>query len=1015
MSFIPENWANFRASGLNVRIHRHKAAWFVPNEAGEVILNDCYKRISSCDEKNASSFLARLPESGFEEYEGRDKHIRPEKISELWLHITNSCNLKCRHCLFSSSPGTGDSLSFASIKGVIDEAYSLGCRMFVLTGGEPFVHPEIKEIISFIIGFPDAHVAVLTNGILQEKMIKAKEIFPGRVHLQISLDGLRESHDLMRGDGSFDRTISSLSILKSHGFAFTISMCVTSGNYVQMPEMVKLAYDCGAENLHFMWYFVKGRGDNEGFVEPSDIFPFLVQAALKAEELSVNLDNISEIASRVFCPQGTITDGSSAAWETLAIGPDMRLYPSAATIGSTELSVGLESGLGQAWKDSQIMKDIRAASIVSLDDPFRFILGGGDFDHSYLSSGSFIGGDPYYELTKDIALWLIAREALKYSGYPGPGLCLKMGDILKTCGEHGPVGLCHSNCLLDLASPDVRSSVGEFYSKAASADSEDILNPVCYPEEYISHIPKKYRFRGYGCGSPVMDAGISDGFHVADLGSGRGIECFIAARLVGKSGKVTGIDMLDPMLERARAGAIEVALNLGYENVEFRKGFLENLPLDDDSCDIITSNCVLNLSPDKRRTFAEIFRVLKPGGRLVVSDVVCDEEPGPLVRNDEKLRGECIAGAMTQKDLLGILKESGFGAVKLIRRFPYRNIGDHDFYSLTFSASKISKGQEEVTVMYRGPFASVTTHSGQFLHAGIECVMDKKEAESLGEEVFILDNQGAIKNMFFGESSCCCAPVDSPASSCCSGAPLPDADSSCCQTGPLRHMSGCMICGARLDYSGTRTDEVSCHYCGVKKVAEVICEAGHFVCDACHSKDSAGIIKKYLLSTKETDMAIMLETLRCHPGIPVHGPEHHAMVAGIVVASYLNIIRGNNEGMIIKAMERGAGIAGGSCGFSGVCGAASGVGIGFAVILDSSPVNPRARKAVQSAVKEVLGEIARLEASRCCQRDSWIALKKASDISEGFLGVKLVCDRVIECRQYADNEDCIGNECPLFM
>jgi 7,8-dihydro-6-hydroxymethylpterin dimethyltransferase len=242
-----------------------------------------------------------------------------------------------------------------------------------------------------------------------------------------------------------------------------------------------------------------------------------------------------------------------------------------------------------------------------------------------------------------------------------PGLRLKMGDILVSCGAHGEVALTHTNCLLAAASPDSRTVVKEFYQAAAETTKEDILNPVCYPEEAISHIPKQFRFRGYGCGSPVLDAGLRPGETVLDLGCGAGVECFIAARLVGAGGRVFGVDMLEAMLARAEQGAAGVAATLGYHNLEFRKGYLEELPLPDSAIDVVLSNCVINLSSHKRRTFAEILRVLKPGGRLVIADVVTETEPDPALKNDEILRGECLAGALTQRDLFGMLGNRGSG------------------------------------------------------------------------------------------------------------------------------------------------------------------------------------------------------------------------------------------------------------------------------------------------------------------------------------------------------------------
>ena len=201
--------------------------------------------------------------------------------------------------------------------------------------------------------------------------------------------------------------------------------------------------------------------------------------------------------------------------------------------------------------------------------------------------------------------------------------------------------------------------VKAFYADAVGDTNEDILNPVCYEETLIRHIPAEFRFRGYGCGSPVLDADIRPGETVVDLGCGGGVECFIAARMVGPKGKAIGVDMLDPMLALARKGAEGVRRNLGYDNLLFKKGYLEELPLAQDSVDAILSNCVMNLSTHKRRAFSGIYDALKPGGRLVISDVVCDREPDGAIRNDATLQGECIGGALTQKDLVGLLEESG--------------------------------------------------------------------------------------------------------------------------------------------------------------------------------------------------------------------------------------------------------------------------------------------------------------------------------------------------------------------
>jgi SAM-dependent methyltransferase len=372
-----------------------------------------------------------------------------------------------------------------------------------------------------------------------------------------------------------------------------------------------------------------------------------------------------------------------------------------------------------------------------------------------------------------------------------PGLLLKMGEVLETCGSQGGVALTHHNCLLAAAQPHSIDTVKAFYQDAAVSEKTDIVNPIGYPEKFISHIPPARRFRGYGCGSPVLEAGLSPGERVLDLGSGLGIECFIAAPLVGPRGRVYGVDMLESMLSKSQAGAAEVAANLGYANLEFKSGYLEALPLEPESIDLVLSNCVINLSVHKRRTFAEIHRVLRPGGRLVIADVVCDTEPPAAIKNDDVLRGECLAGALTQKDLFGLLHESGFTAVCALKRFPYRQVQGHQFYSLTYRAVKPGAARP-VQVIYPGPLAGLVTEQGDLLPAGISRSLELADLPADTGNLFLLDPQGAVTNQNWeapaccpGDAGCCSpSPPDSqppPALSCCPPpevpiiAPPPDA------------------------------------------------------------------------------------------------------------------------------------------------------------------------------------------------------------------------------------------------
>ncbi|MFC1920691.1 arsenite methyltransferase [Chloroflexota bacterium] len=171
---------------------------------------------------------------------------------------------------------------------------------------------------------------------------------------------------------------------------------------------------------------------------------------------------------------------------------------------------------------------------------------------------------------------------------------------------------------------------------------------------------------GLGCGNPVAIASLKEGEVVLDLGSGAGFDSFLASNAVGLTGKAIGVDMTPEMLALAR----ENARKGGYENVEFRLGEIENLPVADDSIDVIISNCVINLSPEKKRVFAEAFRVLKPGGRVMVSDIVLLKELPEEVRNSAEAYVGCIAGATMKDEYIGAIKLAGFKDIEVIGETP---------------------------------------------------------------------------------------------------------------------------------------------------------------------------------------------------------------------------------------------------------------------------------------------------------------------------------------------------------
>ena len=261
-----------------------------------------------------------------------------------------------------------------------------------------------------------------------------------------------------------------------------------------------------------------------------------------------------------------------------------------------------------------------------------------------------------------------------------------------------------------------REDVKEFYAKAALTSQPSLCCPTVYEAVDISHIPVDVMKISYGCGSPVSKASIKEGERVVDLGSGGGIDCFIASKTAGKSGKIIGIDMTEEMLSRAEKSRKYVERNLGYSNIEFRKGLLEDIPVNSDSVDVIISNCVINLSPSKHKVFEEIYRLLKSHGRFVISDIVSDKEVPEDMQADEKLWGECVSGAVTQQNLMNIARNAGFYGVSMEHDYVWKEAKGIKFSSITFRGWKFIKSKECVYIgqyaIYKGPFQKVSDDDG---------------------------------------------------------------------------------------------------------------------------------------------------------------------------------------------------------------------------------------------------------------------------------------------------------------
>ncbi|MDP3073192.1 MAG: methyltransferase domain-containing protein [Opitutaceae bacterium] len=322
------------------------------------------------------------------------------------------------------------------------------------------------------------------------------------------------------------------------------------------------------------------------------------------------------------------------------------------------------------------------------------------------------------------------------------------------------------------------TSVKQRYAAAAQAPEAALCCPVEYDRRYLEVIPTEVIEKDYGCGDPSRY--VKPGETVLDLGSGTGKICFIAAQVVGPQGRVIGVDMTDEMLEVARRNAPIVAERIGFANVEFRKGRIQDLALDlekldhelqarpiadaasflaaeeladdlrvraplvaSDAIDVVVSNCVLNLVEPraKRMLFEEIFRVLKKGGRAVISDIVADEPVPEALQQNPELWSGCISGALTEEDFLRAFADAGFYGIQILKRdaTPWRTVEGIEFRSVTVQAFKGKQGpclERNQAAIYLGPFKEVLDDDGHRLQRGRRYAVCDKTYQLYSQEPY---------------------------------------------------------------------------------------------------------------------------------------------------------------------------------------------------------------------------------------------------------------------------------------
>jgi arsenite methyltransferase len=331
------------------------------------------------------------------------------------------------------------------------------------------------------------------------------------------------------------------------------------------------------------------------------------------------------------------------------------------------------------------------------------------------------------------------------------------------------------------ATVDVEAAVWERYSRAAQSRDDALCCPVTYDPKFMNIIPDEIKEADYGCGDPSRF--VHEGEVVLDLGSGAGKICYIVAQIVGPGGRVIGVDQNDEMLALARKYQQVVAERMGYHNIDFRKGRIQDLRLDltlvdsylsknpitsvsdlrrfheycdaikahsplvaNESVDLVVSNCVLNLvrHEDKEQLFEEMYRVVRRGGHVAISDIVSDEDVPAEIKRDPELWSGCIAGAYREDAFLNAFDRAGFYGMEIVKRDekPWRTVQGIEFRSITLVAHKGKQGpcwERNQAVIYRGPWRKVVDDDGHVLERGKRMAVCDKTFQVYSREPYAAD------------------------------------------------------------------------------------------------------------------------------------------------------------------------------------------------------------------------------------------------------------------------------------
>ncbi len=616
-------------------------------------------------------------------------------LDTLWFQVGGTvCNLWCTHCFISCSPDNHKFgfMSRETVRRYLEESLELGVKEYYFTGGEPFMNRDMLAILEDTLELGPA--TVLTNGILINERVarRLRELDDGSrysLEIRISLDGFTEaSNDAIRGKGSFQKALAGVRTLVDRGFLPIITA---------MQTWEGCSHDSALAGFQRMLRRIGYARPRVKILPPLRIGREKVRSHGYDRYEYVTREMMEEYDdSLLLCTQSRM-----ATDKGVYVCPILIDYP--------------DAKLGETLHDAASEYPLRHSACYTC----------------YLSGAichNFSGGS----------------ETQATKGKDN-------GSMSTVVGKNGGT---------KREAISVERAVRERYSSGAAACETSLCCPVDYDTRYLEVIPQEIIERDYGCGDPSKY--VEWGETVLDLGSGAGKICYIISQLVGPQGRVIGVDMNEEMLRLARKYQQEVGDRIGYHNVEFRRGKIQDLRLDldrvdaylrenplqsagdlqrleefielqrksaplipDDSIDLVVSNCVLNLvkDEDKRQLFREIYRVVKRGGRVAISDIVTDEDVPEHLKQDPDLWSGCISGALREDEFLKAFTDAGFYGVEIVDRSdqPWQTIEGIEFRSITITAYKGKEGpclERKQAVIYRGPWKAVVDDDGHTLYRG---------------------------------------------------------------------------------------------------------------------------------------------------------------------------------------------------------------------------------------------------------------------------------------------------------